>query len=407
MSTLRKVQVLVGDRPAGTIAETPECEIFFEYAPEWLRSGFPLSPFFLPLTPGLKREDTLVFEGLFGIFDDSIPDGWGRLLMDRFFRSKSTLPESLSPLDRLSYVGDLGVGAIRYHPVIPGVTSAAAGVMNLSHVAEQAERIVAGSPEEALPALYSGNGSFGGSRPKVYVAFNPTSGQMSSEIVASGPGFEQWLVKFRSQEDSEDAGCVEEAYAQMARAAGVAMPPTKLFATSIGRFFGIQRFDRGQAGARIYMHTFGGMVHSDFRHPNRDYQEFLSVVFDLTKDFRQVEQAFLRAAFNVLAHNRDDHVKNHAFLASPRGEWTLSPGYDITHSNGVNGEHNMTVAGSGNPGAGDLLKLATSAGIKRPKAKDIIASVAATIRRWPEFAENAGVSETSSRRVSASLAPTA
>jgi serine/threonine-protein kinase HipA len=404
MSALRKVQVLVGDSPAGTIAETPEREIFFEYAAEWLRSGFPLSPFFLPLTPGLKREETLVFEGLFGIFDDSIPDGWGRLLMDRFFRSKGTLPESLSPLDRLSYVGDLGIGAIRYHPIIPGVSASAAGVLNLSLVAEQAERIVAGSPEEALPALYSGGGSFGGSRPKVFVAFNPVSGQMSSETIAPGPGFEHWLVKFRSQGDSEDAGSVEEAYAQMARAAGVVMPPTKLFATCIGRFFGIQRFDRGHAGVRIYTHTFGGIVHSDFRHPNRDYQEFLSVVLELTKDFRQVEQAFLRAAFNVLAHNRDDHVKNHAFLASPTGLWTLSPGYDITHSEGVNGEHNMTVAGNGKPGVGDLLRLAAAAGIKQPKAKAIIASVADAIKRWPEFAENAGVSESSNKAVVASFA---
>lgn len=407
MSALRKVHVLVGDRPAGTIAETPEREIFFEYTPEWLRRGFPLSPLFLPLTPGLKREDTMVFEGLFGIFDDSIPDGWGRLLMDRFFRSKGTLPESLSPLDRLSYVGDHGVGAIQYHPVIPGVTAPAAGVMNLSLVAEQAERIVAGSPEEALPALYSGGGSFGGSRPKVFVAFNPVEGQMSSEIVAPGPGFEQWLVKFRSQEDSEDAGCVEEAYAQMARAAGVAMPPTKIFATSVGQFFGIRRFDRALDGKRIYTHTFGGIVHSHFRHPNRDYQEFLSVVFDLTKDFQQVEQAFRRAAFNVLAHNRDDHVKNHAFLALPTGAWTLSPAYDITHSKGVNGEHNMTVAGSGNPGVTDLLKLAADAGIKQPKTKDIIASVAAAIKRWPEFAENAGVSESSNKKVVATFVATA
>jgi serine/threonine-protein kinase HipA len=278
--------------------------------------------------------------------------------------------------------------------------------MNLSLVAEQAERIVAGSPEEALPALYSGGGSFGGSRPKVFVAFNPASGRMSSEIVAPGPGFEQWLVKFRSKEDSEDAGCVEEAYAQMARAAGVAMPPTRLFATSAGRFFGIRRFDRGADGAPIYTHTFGGIVHSDFRHPNRDYEEFLSVVFDLTKDLQQVEEAFRRAAFNVLAHNRDDHVRNHAFLTSPIGAWTLSPAYDITHSNGINGEHNMTVAGSGKPGVADLLKLADAAGIKRPKAMDIIASVAAAIRRWPEFAENAGVSESSDEKVVASFVAT-
>jgi serine/threonine-protein kinase HipA len=407
VSTLRKIHVLIGDRTAGTIAETPEREIFFEYAPEWLLSGFSLSPYFLPLTPGLKREETLVFEGLFGIFDDSIPDGWGRLLMDRFFRLKGTPPESLSPLDRLSYVGDLGAGAIRYHPVLDGITPTATGAMNLSRVAGQAERIVAGSPEEALPALYTGGRSFGGSRPKVFVAFSPSSGEVSSDVTTPGSGFEQWLVKFRSKEDTEDAGCVEEAYAQMARAAGVSMPPTRIFATSVGRFFGIRRFDRGTGGTRIFTHTFGGIVHSDFRHPNRDYQELLSVVFDLTKDIQQVEQAFRRAAFNVLAHNRDDHVRNHAFLASPLGAWTLSPAYDVTHSNGINGEHNMTVAGNGKPGLADLLKLADDAGIKRQKANDILETVATSIKRWPEFAENAYVSESTNKRVVASLAAAA
>lgn len=405
MSALRKLHVLAADREVGTLAETPEREIFFEYSPEWLRDGFALSPFYLPLTPGLKREDTLIFEGLFGIFDDSIPDGWGLLLMDRFFRSKGRAPETLSPLDRLSYVGDHGIGLLQYHPVIEGVAAPADGIVDLPVIARQAERIVAGSPEVALPALYAGGGSFGGSRPKVFAAYNPASGQISSDIIDPGPGFEQWLVKFRAKDDSEDAGCVEEAYAQMAGAAGVEMPPTKIFSTSAGRFFGIRRFDRGADGARIFTHTFGGIVHSDFRHPNRDYQEFLGVVFALTKDIGQVEQAFRRAAFNVLSHNRDDHVRNHAFLASASGAWRLSPAYDITHSVGVNGQHNMTVAGTGNPTVKDLLKLASDAGIQRQRARVIVAEVADAVKRWPEFAERAGVSEASTRFALTSFVP--
>lgn len=402
MSTLRKVKVLMGERIVGTIAETPGHEIYFEYSPEWLLGGFSISPYLLPFTPGLKREPDLIFEGLFGVFDDSIPDGWGRLLMDRFFRAQGTPPESLSPLDRLSYVGDHGIGALRYSPVIPGV-GAPGGVLNLPLIAEQAERIAAGSPEEALPALQAAGCSSGGSRPKVIIAYNPATGLIFPESTTPREGFENWLVKFRARQDPADAGSIEAAYADMARAAGVDMPATKLFDTPAGRFFGIQRFDRSPDGTRIHTHTFGGMVHSDFRHPNRDYKEFLSVVFDLTKDFSQVEQAFLRATFNVLAHNRDDHVRNHAFIAGPSGGWRLSPAYDITQSEGVNGEHNMTVDGSGKPGVDDLLKLAAEAGLKPGKAKAFLSSVAASIRRWPEFAEKSGVSEASSRRIVSSF----
>jgi serine/threonine-protein kinase HipA len=407
MSTLRKVQVLMDGRPVGSIAETQEREIYFEYSTEWLNGGFALSPFHLPLSPGLKREPSQVFEGLFGVFDDSIPDGWGRFLMDRFFRAQGTVPESLSPLDRLCYVGDNAVGALQYHPLIPDIPAPRAGAMNLTLVAEQAERIVAGSPEEALPALYSGGGSFGGSRPKVFVAYNPATDQMSSDTAATDPGFGQWIVKFRAREDFADAGCIEEAYALMARAAGITMPRTKLFTTPIGRFFGIERFDRGPGGSRTHMHTFGGMVHSHFRDPHRDYQEFLPVVFTLTKDIAQVEQAFRRATFNVLAHNRDDHVKNHAFIAGPTGDWSLSPAYDITFSTGVRDQHNMTVAGKGNPGLRELMKLAADAGIHVRAAKEIVSLVEAAVRRWPEFAEQAGVTEASGKFVSDRFVPSA
>jgi len=145
------------------------------------------------------------------------------------------------------------------------------------------------------------------------------------------------------------------------------------------------------------------MVHSDFRHPNRDYEEFLSVTFDLTKDFAQVEQAFLRAAFNVMAHNRDDHVRNHAFVSKLNGQWALSPVYDLTHSDGVNGEHNLTVSGNGRPGSKDLLKLAVNAGISPASAKESMATVSAALSRWSVFAEKAGVSEESSRRIKSSF----
>jgi len=392
----------MAERRVGTIAESPRREIYFEYSPEWLLAGHSISPYFLPLTPGLKREETLIFEGLFGAFDDSIPDGWGLLLMDRFFRTKGMSPESLSPLDRLSYIGNHGIGALTYLPVIEGVVDPC-DTFNLAVVAAQAERIAAGSPEEVLPVLRAAGGSSGGSRPKVFVGFNPASGLVTTERSSRGIGFEQWLVKFRAPFDSPDAGAIEAAYADMARAAGLDVPPTRLFETSAGRFFGVKRFDRGPAGTRIHTHTFGGMVHSDFRHPNRDYEEFLSVTFDLTKDFAQVEQAFLRAAFNVMAHNRDDHVRNHAFVSKLNGQWALSPVYDLTHSDGVNGEHNLTVSGNGRPGSKDLLKLAVNAGISPASAKESMATVSAALSRWSVFAEKAGVSEESSRRIKSSF----
>ena len=403
MSALRKLEVRIEDQLVGIVAETPGREIYFEYSPEWLRGGYSLSPFFLPLAAGVKREESHIFDGLFGVFDDSLPDGWGLLLMDRFFRAKGIAPESLSPLDRLAYIGDQSVGALRYRPAMPDVGAPAQGEVDLGFVGAQAERIVAGSPEEALPALYAGGGSFAGSRPKVFVAYNPATHQLSSDLVSANPGSSQWLVKFRAREDPSDAGCIEHAYAQMAREAGIRMPPTRLFDTPIGQFFGIERFDRTTSGLRVHTHTFGGMVHSHFRHPNRDYSELLALVLTVTRDMSEVEQAFRRAVFNVFAHNRDDHVKNHAFVRNPEGSWRLSPAYDLTFSAGVRGQHNMTILGSPAPGVDELMRLSADAGIHRTTAKQVVDDVAASVKRWPQFAERAGVTNASMSLVQKNL----
>ena len=401
MSTLIKLSVLMGGRRVGTLAQTPAGEVFFEYDPQWLAKGFAISPYFLPLSPGLKREQTLIFDGLFGAFDDSLPDGWGRLLTDRYFRAKGRAPETLTVLERLAFVGDRGAGALCYEPA----DSRGGGgemAVDLGAVARQAERIVSGSPEEALPALRAAGGSSSGSRPKVFVAYNPVTNEMVSEGAATRPEFEHWIVKFRAKGDPDDSGEIEEAYAEMARSAGIVLPPTRLFETRVGRFFGARRFDV-TGGTRLHTHTFGGMVHSHFQHPNRDYKEFLGVVFGVTRDFKQVEQAYRRAAFNVLAHNRDDHVKNHAFVASAAGEWSLSPAFDLTFSSGVNGQHNMTVAGSGMPGTRELLALASSAGLPEERGRQILAEVSSAVKRWPKFAMGTGVSKGSRDRIASAL----
>jgi serine/threonine-protein kinase HipA len=402
---LRKIRVEIASQPVGTLAETPLGEIFFEYDAKWLQTGYSISPFYLPLQPGLqpkRPETTQVFDGLFGVFDDSLPDGWGRLLMDRFFHSRTIALEDITPLNRLSYVGKTGMGALTYHPIIE-----TAGFdqqwLDLDEIAAQAERIVSGSPEEALPALRAAGGSSSGSRPKAFVAYNPVTGKMSSDVLQPGEGFEHWLIKFRAKEDPTDAGNIEAAYALMALAAGINMPETRLFDTPIGRFFGIQRFDWKPGARRIHTHTFGGLIHSSFRHPDRDYHDLLSVAFNLTHEFNQVEEAYRRAVFNVFAHNRDDHVKNFAFIFTQPTGWRLSPAYDLTLSSGINGQHNMTVMGSGNPNEKHLLELAKDQGIDPRKARSILADVSAAIRRWPEFAEKTGVTNKSRANVSSLL----
>lgn len=365
----------------GTLALAERNVVYFEFASEFLATGFEISPWKLPAVPGLVEHRDRSFGPIFGVFDDSLPDGWGLLLMDRRLRRDGQHPARASVLDRLALLGSRTMGALTYHPPADGDEQST--VLDLDELAQQAEAVLAGTADEVLPALERAGGSPGGARPKVVVGVKGS--QVMSGDVDLPDGFEHWLVKFTAKTDPARNGPVEHAYMRMAEAAGVSVPPTRLFTRA--RHFGVRRFDRRAGNRRLHMHTFGNMIHSDFRVPSVDYDTLLRVTGALTRNHRAVEEAFRRMAFNVAAHNRDDHVKNFAFLMDEHGEWTLSPGYDLCFSQGPGGEHTMTVAGEGRqPGRDHCLRLAATHGISRSRAAEIIDEVCSAVARWPQWA---------------------
>ncbi|MCY2931293.1 MAG: type II toxin-antitoxin system HipA family toxin [Planctomycetota bacterium] len=389
--------------PVGTLAQD-RGRVYFEYAPAYLAAGCSLSPFRLPFEGGLFEHTDLAFGPLPGLFDDSLPDGWGLLLMDRHFRSVGLNLAEVSPLDRLAWLGTRTMGALTYHPPADGAT-AGAGRFDLHELARQSREILAGAAVDVLPQLLLAGGSPGGARPKVLVGLNVATGEIVSGSDDLPEGFEHWIVKFPAKADPPDAGAVEYAYALMAAAAGVDMPPARLFETRRGdRFFGVRRFDR-DANRRYHVHTFGNLIQSNFRIPSADYADLLNATSLLTRNHQDVRRAFRRMAFNVLAHNRDDHVKNFAFLLNDlTGDWTLSPAYDLLYTPGPGGEHTMTLAGEGkNPGRPHMLALAEQAGLSRRDAAAILDEVRASVARWPNHARLAGVSGATSKQIARSL----
>ncbi len=387
--------------PVGTLAED-RGRGYFEYEPGFLATGLNLSPLRLPFQEGLFEHKDHAFGPLPGLFDDSLPDGWGLLLMDRHFRSRGLNPAEIGPLERLAWLGDRTMGALTYHPPA-GRPEGGLGAFELQILARHSQALLAGDAAEVLPQLLRAGGAPGGARPKVLV------GVRGNDLVSGEgdlpEGFEPWIVKFPAKKDLVDAGPIERAYALMACAAGIDMPATRLFQTSDGgRFFAVKRFDR-DGNRRFHVHTFGNLIHSNFRIPSADYADLLKAASFLTRDQREVLKAFRRMAFNVLAHNRDDHVKNFAFIMDgAKGEWKLSPAYDLTYSAGPGGEHSMTLAGEGkNPGAEHFRRLAAQAGVARAEAARVIGEVRAAVGRWEEFAEQAGVTKAGAGEVSSSF----
>jgi serine/threonine-protein kinase HipA len=394
---MRQLNVKLQRRPGdallvGTLAEQ-ERRIYFEYDAAFLQTGLELSPFKLPARPGLIEHTDRTFGPLPGVFDDSLPDGWGLLLMDRHFRRRGVDPTTLSPLDRLAYLGARTMGALTYHPPSEKRSDRDEKFLDLYELGRNAEDVLEGDAAAVLPELMRAGGSPAGARPKVLVGIqgkNIISG--AADLPA---GYEAWIVKFAARTEARDAGPIEYAYSLMARAAGIDMPPTRLFALKHGRkvqrYFAVRRFDRASANRRVHMHSFANMIHTNFRIPATDYADLFKITQTLTRSHADVLRLFRLMVFNVAAHNRDDHAKNFAFVLDDQtGEWSLAPAYDLTYCPGPGGEHTATILGEGRqPTREHCLKLAARFDLKPRQTSPIIEQVNAAIAGWPAFADQA------------------
>ena len=350
MNRMRLIEIFMAGRRVGRMALTPEGVCGFEYDAEWLRDGFSVSPFFLPLKSELTLSRREPFGGNFGVFDDSLPDGWGSLLLDRYLREKGIDPYKLTVLERLSLVGATGRGALEYRP--DRSVTAGEEFRDFDRLAREAEKLLQEKESEgSVELLYRYGGSSGGARPKVFVH---TEGR-------------QWLVKFRVSSDPADVGHTEYAYSLLAGECGIRMPQTRLFE---GRYFGTERFDRTPEG-KVHTVSAAGLLHADYRIPSLDYALLLKLTLNLTRDMEQVAEMFRRMVFNILISNRDDHAKNFSYQYTG-GVWKLSPAYDLLPGSGFNGYHTTTVNGQGEPARADVLAVAAGAGLPAQQVARII-----------------------------------
>ncbi len=389
-------------QPVGRLAYRDQIA-YLEFNQALLDTGLELSPVHDKTSPGLQRPyDTTVFEGLHGIFNDSLPDGWGRLLIDRRARQLGIEPSTLTPLDRLACVGSNGMGALCYAPSIE-VWEAGNDVVDLGQLASDAKRILEGDISEVLLTLGRAGGSPGGARPKALIALNKGGHAVhgSDEVPE---GYEHYLVKFPGHNDPDDIAAIEMAYADMAKEAGVLMPKTKLLNGGNGEsYFAAHRFDR-QGTRRIHIQSASGLLYTDIRIPALDYTDLIMLTRNVTRDQRQCRAMFTLAVFNVLAHNRDDHARQFSFMMERDGRWRLAPAYDLTWSSGPGGEHSSSVLGHGkNITREHLTKLGEKAGMKRPDTINVIENARAAISKWKVFAGTYGVSRQSTHMVAAAL----
>lgn len=348
---LQSVSVTYHNRKVGTLFASSKQNCQFEYDKDWLVDGFSISPLKLPLKSGIITAEYMPFNGNFGVFEDSLPGGYGEYLLRKVLSKSGINYGALTPVQRLSLVGSSGMGALCYVPesVIP--KSDWNG--SFDEMQQMALKVLSEQSEDGLDMLFFRSGNSGGVRPKC--------------IYSDAEG--HWLVKFRHTYDPQNMGEMEYHFNQVARQCGIIVPDFKLID---GKYFASRRFDI-EDGQRLHVVTASGLLNEPITPPKMDYHSLLQLTGYLTQSPTEVEQQFRRMAFNVLAHNYDDHARNFSFICR-NGQWTLAPAYDLTNDNTL-GEHATTINYKGRPTDEDMITVGTNIRISRKRCQEIIDEV--------------------------------
>ena len=366
---LNSLKVKYKGRNVGLLAITKDKKVAFSYDEDWLKNGFSISPFSLPLENKVFIPTNYNFEGLFGVFADSLPDAWGKLLVDRMLQENG-LGNDVTVLDRLALVGVNGMGALEYEPNYEFEGSKE--IFDLDYLSKECQKILLTEYSKDLDMLYRLGGSSGGARPKILTTYEG----------------KDWIIKFPAHVDSKNIGQMEYDYSKCAMKCGITMTETRLFSSDLcSGYFGTVRFDRiveNDKKHKVHMATAAALLEADFRVPCMDYHTLMKLTRVLTRENKsEVENMYRRMCFNIFAHNRDDHAKNFTFLYD-EGEdrWHLSPAYDLTYSNTYYGEHTTSVDGNGkNPGGKEIVNEGMQAGMKKQNSLGIVEEIKAIVHQ--------------------------
>lgn len=380
----------IDERPVGQMGwDSRARHAVLEWDTAFVSTPLPISPVHIRIYAGLMRPKGRAFGDLPAVFGDSLPGGWGKLLIDRELKARGARFSEITDIDRLAMVGTDGMGALAYRPA---QCPEPKNDFDLDWFERLVPKVDGGVTADELERLRTVAGGSQGARPKFVAQLSPDHTRLRDHRVTLEEGWRHVLVKRRAHQDTEGAVEVEAAYAMMAREAGIKMSWTGILRASCGEpFFATERFDRPQ-GARLHMQTVAALLAVDFREASMDYMELLRLTRFMTQDASASEQIYRRMVFNARAHNRDDHLKNHAFLMDAQGSWRLAPAYDVTYSSGPGGEHTLTIAGEGRrPGRDAFAKVAGKSGITERRATEIVDEVDAALANWHIYADDTGV----------------
>ena len=360
MNNIDRLTVKYHGEIVGVISLTPDDKcLAFEYDPRWLAEGFSISPLELPLKTGLFLAKPTTLYGDFGIFEDSLPDGYGRYLLHKALMREGIDDRKLTAIERLSIVGNSGMGALTYEP--EAIISTGEEITDFDLLQEKALEVLKEQQDTDAGLLLYNSGNSGGCRPKA--VFSDAEGH--------------WLIKFRHTYDPKDMGLQEYHYNEIARKCGIDVPDFKL---TNGKYFTTKRFDLTDDGERIHTATAGGLLCLSLSEPVLDYSNLLALTGYITQNPKSVEEIYRRMVFNYLTDNKDDHCKNFSYQVRKDSNgkfiWHLAPAYDLTLcTEGYNGQHATSVNSTGYPTLQDFIAVGTKIKMGEKRCREIFDEV--------------------------------
>lgn len=416
---VKAVEVRIWGKSVGAVARDPKLDYYaFEYDPRFVASGIELAPRAMPLSGAAEPfvftdlpEPT--YKRLPAMLADALPDDFGNSLINAWLAARGVTKSSITPLDRLAYMGRRGLGALEFKPV-RGPQTRSSTAIQIPKLVEEARRAVQGElgsdadAEVALQQIIQVGTSAGGARAKAAIAWNPATDEIRAGQFDVDTGFEHWILKFdgmgkdRELGSSSNFGRIEFAYSRMALRAGIRMSECRLLEENGRAHFMTRRFDR-DGNRKHHLQTLCALAHLDYKQKaTHDYNQYLQMIQELKLGHEALEEAFRRIAFNVMARDCDDHTKNLSFLLPEGGSWQLAPAYDLSYAYNPEGEwtyqHLMSVNGKFKDiTRSDLLVVADRFGIGT--ATKLLKQVRDAVAAWPDFAAEAKLNKSELSRI--------
>jgi serine/threonine-protein kinase HipA len=383
----------------------------FQYSDKIVNTIEP-SPIIMPRAERIfeTNRNHINFHNLPYVLSDSMPDDFGNVMMKEWLKQRKLSIDDINPVDRLTYVGKRGMGALEYIPVNHRENDN--NIVDVSEIYEVAKSVLKSKKETIFPDLDKDSlteilrigTSAGGARAKTLIAIKRDVNKNIEEIrpgdIMQPKGYSYWLLKIdgvneQSLGEGEGMGKIEFAYYKLAKLAGIEISESTLHEENSRFHFLTKRFDRTDNCEKIHMQTFGALAGIDYKIQKAgSYETLFRVMKRLQLPYNQIEQQYRRMLFNVVARNHDDHVKNFSFLMNQDGKWQISPAYDLCFSYSPGGTwtnaHQSSINGKyDNFTKNDLFDFAKKNGIK--KSNSILEEVVSAVNQWPQIASETDI----------------